>query len=597
MTEFWKNNLDKASSPYLQQHKDNPIHWQEWSNEAIKYSKNNDKIIFVSVGYSTCHWCHVMAHESFDDKEVAEYLNKNFVSIKVDREQRPDIDSYLMNFIVNTQGTGGWPLNAFFTPELKPILALTYVPASKKYGMPAFIEVLKTVKQFYEKGKTKNYQISINPEEEVDEEAVIDNIFSSYDEFAGGFGVEQKFPPHNTLLFLLNYYEHSKDKKIKDMVEKTLDMISMKGLNDHLQGGFFRYCTDPAWTIPHFEKMLYDQAMHLWVYSLAYKILKKQEYKTITEKIIKCLEESFEDNGLFYSSHDADTEKGEGKAYLWKIEEIKNILNEEEYKIFSEVYELDNNLEDKLHLIKKNMIFIEKIEGKLLEFRKKLTQPFVDKKIITSWNCILGIAFIINYRFTNNIKPKDKALNIFKKIVDNHYKHGRLSHSSINLLLQEGEFLEDYAALLLFTTYIYEETNNNLDFMKELADKIQKFRNNNWIESDNADFMKIPAQDYDHPYPSSISLAEMALLKYKILLGEVYPTGNYKQSVNHDFYNLSVFIKNGKAHLIYTTSLIGWDKLPANSIQVISNKTQYCYNKACKEFKTHEELLNELKYS
>src|SRR3989338_2767341 len=236
-----------------------------------------------------------MAQEAFSHQEIADYLNKHFVSIKVDREQRSDIDHYMMSYIQETQGQGGWPLNVFLTPDGKPFLALTYVPVLPSYGLPGFLGLLYEVKKTYSEypGEIPAYQLHLHKEESFKEPEIIKIIKQNFT--GSGFGFGPQFPPHNTLIFLLYYYEGSKDKEIKEILGAFLESIANRGLHDHLQGGFYRYCVDDSWTIPHFEKMLYDQAMLLWVYSLAYKILKKQEYKVIAEKIISCLEETYRD--------------------------------------------------------------------------------------------------------------------------------------------------------------------------------------------------------------------------------------------------------------------------------------------------------------
>ena len=260
MINFNKNNLDQAASLYLQQHKDNPIHWQEWSTEVLEHAKKNQKIILVSVGYAACHWCHVMAQEAFSNKEIALFLNQHFVCIKVDREQRPDIDHYMMNFMQETQGQGGWPLNVFLTPDQKPFLAVTYVPITDGYGLPGFLDLLQHIQKSYQQQgpKIPTYHPHTHALELVEEQQLIE-VIKNY--FTGaGFGAGPQFPPHNTLLFLLSWYEQHKDREIKDILEKILDVMAQGGLHDHLQGGFYRYCIDESWTIPHFEKMLYDQA-------------------------------------------------------------------------------------------------------------------------------------------------------------------------------------------------------------------------------------------------------------------------------------------------------------------------------------------------
>ena len=594
---FNKNNLDKSYSPYLQQHKENPIHWQEWSQEVIVYAKKSNKPIFVSVGYSTCHWCHVMAREAFSNNEIASYLNENFVSIKVDREQRPDIDQYLMDFIIKTQGSGGWPLNCILNPDLKPLFAVTYAPITPQYGLPGFLGLLKVIKEGYAKNNKNTVEFSHSRELEqgFEEYALLEEIFSNFDELNAGFGLDVKFAPHNTLLFLLSYFEKTKNKKVKEVIERTLDVIETRGLHDNLQGGFFRYCTDTSWNIPHFEKMLYDQAMLLWVYSAAYKLFKKVEFKLIVEKIIKCLEETFEENNMFYSALDADTDNGEGLTYLWDLKEIQDALSKEEYAQFSKIYWTDKNFEGMIHLLKKENKLLPSVEEKLLKIRKIRPQPFTDKKVITSWNCLVGIGLLMAYRFTGNVSAKEKALNLLNILLKKHYKDKRLVHSSLKGNVQKEEFLEDYSSLLLFVTYAHEETNNYTDLMKELLIKLEYFRrDNDWVESLNTDFMEVPAKVYDHPYPSTVSLAEMAVLRANILLNKEYLSENYKSPLSHDFYNLMAFIQNGNFHLIHVPNTIDWKDLPLNCMQVISKKIQDCYGKSCKEFKNVKELLKNI---
>ena len=515
MIHFNKNNLDRTTSPYLQQHKENPIHWQEWSKEVLRYAKENNKIIFVSVGYATCHWCHVMAMEAFSDRRIADYLNEQFVSIKVDREQRPDIDNYMMSFLQETQGQGGWPLNVFLTPDGRPILALTYMPIEPRYGMVGFFELLHVVKENYDKygREIQTYFPAIRAEEPVEEREVIRTITENLSQ---GFGAQ--FPPHNTLLFLLHYYQKNKDENIKQIIEKILDTMAMRGLHDHLQGGFYRYCVDASWTIPHFEKMLYDQAMMLWVYSTAYKVLMKSEYKTIVEKIIVCLEQTYAHEGLYYAAHDADTGHQEGITYVWTKGELQKHLTQEEFNQFARVYDLTENFEENIHLIKKINVFLPNVEKKILGLRKKRKQPFTDLKIVTSWNALTGIGLIHAFRSLGDEALKARAVILFKTLLEKHYHNGVLYHSSLNGEIQREEFLEDYAASLLFATYLYEETNQHKELVKEWCAAVHEFRNHYWAENKSNDFTQVPAQTFDHPVPSSVSLAEMALWRAGIIL-------------------------------------------------------------------------------
>lgn len=397
-----RNNLDKSTSPYLLQHKDNPVHWQEWSEELIEYAKEVDKPLFVSVGYATCHWCHVMAAEAFSHKESADYLNEHFIPIKIDREQRPDIDRYLMEFLVATRRSGGWPLNAFLSPEMKPFAAFTYIPIKAKYGMPPFLQIIQQVKRFYdaEKKNLTPYDPSGRMPGDLGEERLIPLIRGNFDEVFKGWGSGNKFPPHNTLLFLQYYYRWKPDTPVDDMITETLDTMMLRGLHDNLQGGFHRYCVDDKWTIPHFEKMLYDQAMLLWNYSLAYDVFGKKEYAQVARGIVKCLKETYLEDGLFVSAHDADTDHVEGETYLWTERELKKLLNKKELKAFLDHYEITKkgNFEGKNHLIRKKTGYgkeISAIEEKLLEVRRKRVQPFTDRKKVTSWNALAGIGLLM----------------------------------------------------------------------------------------------------------------------------------------------------------------------------------------------------------
>ncbi len=588
MIHLNRNNLEQATSPYLQQHRDNPIHWQEWSREVLEYAKMNDKIILVSVGYATCHWCHVMAQEAFSNKEIADFLNEHFVCIKVDREQRPDIDSYMMNFMQETQGHGGWPLNVFLTADQKPFLAVTYVPITPRHGLPGFLDLLEHVQQSYRQyaSQISSYDYHLPAAEDVEEEQLIKAIKSN---FTGtGFTPGPQFPPHNTVLFLLSWYEQHKDREIKDVLEKILEIMATGGLHDHLQGGFYRYCIDESWTIPHFEKMLYDQAMHLWVYSMAYKILKKPVYKTIVEKILTCLEDSYADN-LYYAAHDADTEHDEGSTYVWDMVELQQHLNEEEYQRFQQVYRLEKNFEGKIHLIKRSNAFLPEVEEKLLRLRKKRKQPFTDRKYITSWNALIGIGLLMADRHCNNRMAKVKAKLLFNNILSKHYHKGRLHHSSYDGKLQSSEFLEDYAAVLLFATYLYEETGEHKELIATLFTQLQTFHHGQWMESKNTDFREIPAQTYDHPIPASASLAAMAKRRAEIILGKEYVVAEYKSPLQYDFYNLIALMKQW--HIIHIPHQIEWKHLPANSMQVYGSKIQDCYQYKCVEYQDVTQLL------
>jgi uncharacterized protein YyaL (SSP411 family) len=606
--DFQKNNLAKASSPYLKQHAKNPIWWQEWTPDVLEHAKKKNRILFVSVGYSTCHWCHVMASEAFSNKKIADYLNKHFVCIKVDREQRPDIDRHMMDFIVQLSGQGGWPLNVFLSPELTPFYAITYAPVEERYGMPGFLDVLKKLKKFYvENGdnliefKAQEYEMR-----NLKENKLIDLMWNGFDKEYAGFGTNTKFPAHSTLLFMLHYISEQQtqlknvqlpiqkrailtdQKRLRKMLESTLDYMLLRGLHDHLQGGFFRYCVERRWSTPHFEKMLYDQAMLLWVYSLGFRVLGKEEYKKAGEKIIDCLAQTYQQGSLFFSAHDADTDHVEGATYLWDYNEIKKLLSKDEFEKFKKVYEIteQGNIEGKNHLIKKENVFLVEIEKKLLKARAKRKQPFTDKKIVTSWNCLLGIAFINSYRYLGIKDSMKKAKGIFKELMKTHYVKGKLYHSLVENKEQVGEFLEDYASMLLLITYLHEDEGGLIKQLKEFSRKLDSFRKEDkWVEANNADFKEINAGVFDSPVPSSVSLAEFSLLRAKIYLGKEYKGDEFRSSLSHDFYNIQVMLRNGLFHIYETPKKIGWADIPLNSMQLYGKKSTECYKGVCKEFK------------
>jgi len=600
---FARNNLDKSSSQYLKQHKDNPIHWQEWNKDVLEYAQKEDKLLFVSVGYSTCHWCHVMAKETFSDRKAADFLNQHFVAIKVDREQRPDIDAYFMNFLVSTQGNGGWPMNVFLTPEGKPFFAGTYIPAQPSFGRPGFTQVLERVYEWYRKNSSQIQPFTFSKEQEAkvdDLNTLLEIIKRGFDREYGGFGFNMKFPPYNTLIFLINYLEGNPSDEIKQIITQTLDQMAKSGLYDHLQGGFFRYSVDREWRIPHFEKMLYDQAMLMWTYSLAFQVFKKNLYKKIVEGIERCLENVFLNGDVYYSATDADTNHKEGATYLWNVQELQQILSKTEWEEFAKVYDLSekNYLDGKLHLVKKTATFLPEIEQKLLTVRNKRPQPDTDKKIITSWNSLLGIAFLLASRYLNDKSYKDKGLKLYQKLLSKHWDGQRLTHSLVDESLQKEGFLEDYSAFLLLSTYMYEEAFEEKSLILELKKKVLSFlKENRWMESiQSTDFQAVEASQFDHPTPSSISLTEEALRRTAIILGDNNKRDlHYQTSLSSDFYNLVVYYILGNFHEIHSKEKINYISLPLNAIQLKSNKYQDCFHMTCQQFRTQNDLLEFLK--
>jgi uncharacterized protein len=585
--KFSRNNLDNSSSPYLRQHIDNPVWWQEWGEELIRYASSEKKLLFVSVGYATCHWCHVMAREAFSDGETADYLNNNFICIKVDREQRPDIDQMLMDFINNQNGRGGWPLNVFMTPDFSPIYALTYAPVHSRDSMYSLKSIAEKVHEFYEENRNNVPPfIAVQKEPEITDEANLAKTLSKYyDSENGGFGTGPKFPPHSSLLYLLYQMGIDESPSIRTICIKTLDNMSMRGLNDHLQGGIFRYCIDREWTIPHFEKMLYDQAMALWSYSLAYRVLGKESYRNMTDGILKCLDECFKKDGLYITALDADTDHEEGISYLWKYEEIKNALLPEEFDMFVETYSIDRsgNFDGLIHLIRKNENPLGEIEVKLLRIRQTWKQPGKDDKILCGINALLAVALLEAGRFLDRPDLEKKAGDLMQKLLNRFWDGKTLRHSMSNGLVQEQSFLFDSAASLTAITMLFENDDSWRELMVDMKAFVETFREaGQWKESSESDFQTVFASWSDHPIPSSVSLAEMGITRTALLSGEELHFKNYREPFISDFYNITAMINNGMFHLIESARNHPWNELPVNSIKIHGSHETDCFMGACR---------------
>ena len=601
MDAYEANNLDRARSPYLRQHQDNPVHWQQWSRELLEHAQAEERPLFVSVGYSTCHWCHVMAREAFSDPEIAAYLNANFVPIKVDREERPDIDQYLMDFLVATTGSGGWPLNAFLSPEGAPFFAMTYAPVEPRFNMPGFLEILKRVKSFYDekKGELRPYQPesyqsgrdkslrSGSYDERI--EGNRSDLFRRYDGEWAGFGNSQKFPPHSQLLYLLYDGVISEEPESLRLAEQTLDTIYLRGLHDHLQGGFFRYCVDREWTIPHFEKMLYDQAMLLWSFSWGYRALGKGIYLTAIEGIYHALESTLALDGLYAAGLDADTDHEEGATYLWEPSEVRKFLGEEDFDRFSRYFESvqSGNFEGKLHLVAiddpRRERQLSRALERLLERRNRRRQPARDDKIITEWNALAGVGLIEAGRATGREEYSRRAGELYRRLREVNEESGNLAHSSLpGMGRQDQEFLDDRAALLLFESYLFEEDRLEETTLHRSAEALLSFREGNeWHRSKSNDFFTMPADIFDSPIPSAASLAEMALLRYRLLTDGEYDELPQARATLADFYNLAARWSAGEIYLIKAPTPLSWRELPFPAVQGRAERENYCFRGVC----------------
>ena len=581
-----RNNLGRSSSPYLLQHISNPVWWQEWNNETLSYAREKNMPLLVSVGYATCHWCHVMAAEAFSDEATATFLNGNFVCVKVDREQRPDIDQYLMDFINSRNGRGGWPLNVFLTPELKPVYGLTYAPATGgKYG-GSFLEIATKVLEYIRENSmtVPDFIPDTGLPESTDSSSVISTLETYFDKEHGGFGQGQKFPSHSTLLYLLFDLADRNDEASGNMCFKTLDAMRLKGLTDHLQGGLFRYCTDREWTIPHFEKMLYDQAMALWNYSLAFRITGNDQYRHTADRIIRCITENFMQDGLFITAHDADTHHIEGSTYLWSLAELETVLGKTDLVKFMKSYQVTEtgNFEGLNHLIRSNDLPLDEIEDKLLKIRQQREQPFRDEKIVSGLNALLAIAFIQAGRALDQAKLFTIASGLTNRLLEKFWDGNKLAHSLYKGKLQRQDFLSDASAMLAALTFLAEEDPSWWDKMETFASYVRTFRDGDiWIESRNEDFRPVQASGFDHPYPSPVSMAEFGLTRFSILAGNDYLPLEYYQPYQSDFHNTTAMICNGQFHIFTSPQPLPWSELPVNSIQLRGAVSQDCYKGTC----------------
>ena len=500
-----ENQLNKETSLYLKQHAQNPINWQRWTNSIFDVSQELDKLLVISIGYSSCHWCHVMEEETFTNDSIAEVMNENFINIKVDREENPDVDQAYMTASQLMTGMGGWPLNVITLPDGSPIYAGTYHTTSQWDDI--LKRIIRLKKDNYEGLKelannVKNGVTDVNTiykREEIsnfNSEFLKNNLESWKDKWDINFGgdlAQQKFVSPSKYIFLLNYARIYKDKEVYNHVKKTLDIISTSGLNDFIEGGFYRYTVDNEWKIPHFEKMLYDQAQMISIYSLAYKLYKEEYYKDIVVETINFLDSSMSSKeGLYYAAMDADTDGEEGKYYSFNREELDLISNNTDFKIFTSYYniDIDNPWEDNRYLLlpnknnnetvwlksnnlsKSDLLSQKKIwESNIIEIKDKRTKPRIDDKIIVSWNSLAITGLIDAFEALNNQDYLNKAISMFEELKMNSFRKNKLIHTYKENQFQEG-VLEDYAYLAKASMRLFQATGEEsyFNFSKKITD-------------------------------------------------------------------------------------------------------------------------------
>ncbi len=559
-----QNRLAQETSPYLLQHQYNPVQWYPWGEDALRKSREENKPIFLSVGYSACHWCHVMEHESFEDEGIAEILNEHFVSIKVDREERPDIDGIYMEAVQMMTGQGGWPMSVFLLPDLRPFFGGTYFPPDDKWGRPGFKNVLLRLAEVYQ---TRQEDLHDNAESitaNLQQMGVVTSATSDlksewinqaaqelkerFDSTWGGFGSAPKFPPSMALMLLLRKWKRSPDQELLKMVEVTLQRMALGGMYDQLGGGFHRYSVDAYWLIPHFEKMLYDNALLSRVYLEAYQATGSAFYRSVVADTLDyVLREMTSPGGGFYSAQDADSEGEEGKFFVWRPEEIEEVLGKEEADIFSRFYSVteEGNFEGNtsaLFIQKPPRVFAEELgitEEKLFEVlqrgraklfaeRERRVKPGLDDKILTSWNGLMIGSMALAGRILEHRPYVEEASKAADFILNNMRDERGLLRSHREGVSKFNAYLDDYAFLIVGLVDLYEASFEPR-WIRAASDLAREMVSRYWDDEGGGFFFT--AHDHeqlivrkkmtqDGAVPSGNSMAALGLLKLAKLSGE-----------------------------------------------------------------------------
>ena len=497
MIKINENVLSNDLSPYLKQHKDNPVNWQIWCKDSLEFAKQNKKPILLSIGYASCHWCHVMAHESFEDNETAKIMNQLFINIKVDREERPDLDFiFQSSFQLFNQTGGGWPLTMFLDENGVPFMGGTYFPKEPKHGLPSFREVLQKVSEAYKEQREniikqkdliiKNLDLKKNSVLNQDLEPIIEMSLGYLDTLNGGYKGAPKFPTFNLYETILYFYNKSKDTKYLKPVELIIKQLCSKGIYDHVEGGIARYTVDENWVIPHFEKMLYDNTQFILLLSKYCKINSDNYFKDKLEQTIEFLKKDFlNKEGFLGSAYDADSDGEEGKYYIYTYNEIKDIENIEKY------FEIkpEGNWENKIILVEKEKP-INEILKKLLHIRLKRNKPFFDDKTQLDLNCLMISALISAHEILPNKGYLKLAEDFFMKIEKKYIKN-KIYHS----YSKETVFIEDYAFLI---NALNDLSDNTMNFRyKDLAKKLSQETIDKFYLDDKNIFQKNPKDNND----------------------------------------------------------------------------------------------------
>jgi uncharacterized protein YyaL (SSP411 family) len=547
------NRLAREKSPYLLQHAHNPVDWHPWGPEAFEKAKKEDKPIFLSIGYSTCHWCHVMERESFEDEEVARVLNEKFVAIKVDREERPDVDQIYMTAVQALGNHGGWPLSVWLTPDLKPWFGGTYFPKEDKFGRPGFISVLNRLDEIW-KTRRKDVEESGHQLAEhlksmaaaqpgaVEPTKVLDRGFQmvsrSFEPAHGGFSQAPKFPHSTTILFCLRVWKRTGSKEALHMAEHSLEKMAKGGLYDQLGGGFARYATDALWIVPHFEKMLYDNALLTIAYLEAFQITRKPLYERIARETLEyVLRDMTSKDGAFHSAEDADSEKIEGKFYVWNPTQVREVLGDKAER-FMKAFDVtdEGNWEPHEENLPKHQSVLRVVEEGdfaeekrlLFETRSKRVRPGLDDKVLTAWNGLMISAFAKAAQTLDDVRYREAAERAARFLLDRHRKDGRLLRTSrLGEAMLDGT-LTDYAYFSAALLDLYETTFDPAYFeeARRLATKaVELF----WdaqaggfftTADGEAHLLARMREDYEGPMPSGNAVLALSFLRLFGYTGE-----------------------------------------------------------------------------
>jgi len=592
------NSLIHETSPYLLQHAHNPVDWYPWGEEALSRARKEDKPILLSIGYSSCHWCHVMEEESFENEAIAQIMNERFINIKVDREERPDLDELYMNAVQVMAGGGGWPMTVFLTPDLVPFHAGTYFPPEDRGGMPGFQKILVVVSDYYRRNRGEVNKIEAQvkqalhqiaeliPSQESMDTKILSKAFetfrSQFDSAHGGFGRAPKFPSSMTLSFLLRDWKRTGSKEALEMVEVSLEKMANGGIYDHLGGGFHRYSVDEGWLLPHFEKMLYDNALLSRTYFEAYQATRKEGYLRVAEEILDyVLREMKSSEGGFYSTQDADSEGEEGKFYVWTRDQIKEVLGKEKGTPFcayygvtpqgnfeggSSVLHIASTLEKVSELYGINIQDLKEVledgRKRLFAEREKRVRPGRDEKILTSWNGLMLSSFVDGFKVTGNEKYLNGAKESARFILREMRKDGHLMRVFKDGRCHNKGYSEDYAFLIQALIDLYEATFE-IEWLKEADDLHRRMIDQFWDEKnggfffagkENESLIARSKSPYDNATPSSNSVAVFNLVRLGYLTGEESLKQKAEQ-ILHLFYNFLSEHPAGFSHMLSSLSL------------------------------------------